>query len=142
MDRKLFKSILLIITYAVVLVMALARLDVVSGGLWRLLGLFKPLFIGFGIAFVLNRPCHFSAACMAAASAGPGRPDGAPPGGGHLLSGAGDRHQRHLLFRGAQAGTEHPDLRGQLERVPQQSANLDQRAFGLPQAGHPWTCPV
>ena len=32
MDRKLFKSILLIITYAVVLVMALARLDVVSGG--------------------------------------------------------------------------------------------------------------
>lgn len=59
MDRKLFKSILLIITYAVVLVMALARLDVVSGGLWRLLGLFKPLFIGFGIAFVLNRPCHF-----------------------------------------------------------------------------------
>ena len=36
MDRKLFKSILLIITYAVVLVMALARLDVVSGGLWRL----------------------------------------------------------------------------------------------------------
>ena len=59
MDKKLFKSILLIITYAVVLVMALARLDVVSGAVLWALGLVKPLLIGFAIAFVLNRPCHF-----------------------------------------------------------------------------------
>ena len=59
MDKKLFKSILLIITYAVVLVVALARLDVVGGAVLWALGLVKPLIIGFAIAFVLNRPCHF-----------------------------------------------------------------------------------
>lgn len=59
MDKRLFKSILLIITYAVVLVMALARLDVVAGAVGYVLGLFRPLIIGFALAFVLNRPCHF-----------------------------------------------------------------------------------
>ena len=59
MDKKLFKSILLIITYAVVLVVVLARLDAVSGAVLWALGLVKPLLIGFAIAFVLNRPCHF-----------------------------------------------------------------------------------
>ncbi len=59
MDRKLFRSILLIITYAVVLVMVLARLDVVGGALSYLLNLFRPLLLGFAIAFVLNRPCRF-----------------------------------------------------------------------------------
>ena len=59
MDKKLFKSILLIITYAVVLVMVLARLDVLAGGLGILLSVFKPLIIGFCLAFVLNRPCQF-----------------------------------------------------------------------------------
>ena len=59
MDKKLFKSILLIITYAVVLVVVLARLDAVGGAVLWALGLVKPLLIGFAIAFVLNRPCHF-----------------------------------------------------------------------------------
>ena len=59
MDKKLFKSILLIITYAVILVMVLARLDVLAGGLGILLSVFKPLIIGFCLAFVLNRPCQF-----------------------------------------------------------------------------------
>ena len=59
MDKRLFKSILLIITYTVVLVMVLARLDVVGFALGRLLGLFRPLIIGFALAFILNRPCHF-----------------------------------------------------------------------------------
>ena len=59
MDKKLFHSILLIITYAVLLVMALARLDVILAVLGRLAGLFKPLMIGFAIAFVLDRPCRF-----------------------------------------------------------------------------------
>ena len=58
MDKKLFKSILLIITYAVILVMVLARLDVLAGGLGILLSVFKPLIIGFCLAFVLNRPCQ------------------------------------------------------------------------------------
>ena len=59
MDKKLFKSILLIITYAVVLVVVLARLNVIGGAVMWALGLIKPLLIGFAIAFVLNRPCHF-----------------------------------------------------------------------------------
>ena len=59
MDKRLFKSILLIITYAVVLVIALARLDVVLGAVGYVLGLFRPLIIGFALAFILNRPCHF-----------------------------------------------------------------------------------
>ena len=59
MDKKLFKSILLIITYGVVLTIVLIRLDVVAGALGWALGLVQPLLIGFAIAFVLNRPCHF-----------------------------------------------------------------------------------
>ena len=59
MDKKLFKSILLIITYAVVLVVVLARLNVIGGAVMWCLGVLQPLLIGFAIAFVLNRPCHF-----------------------------------------------------------------------------------
>lgn len=59
MDKRLFKSILLIITYAVVLVMVLARLELIGAALGQLLGLFRPLIIGFALAFILNRPCHF-----------------------------------------------------------------------------------
>ena len=59
MDKKLLKSILLIITYAVVLVVVLARLDVIGGAVMWVLGVLRPLLIGFAIAFVLNRPCHF-----------------------------------------------------------------------------------
>ena len=59
MDKKLFRSILLIITYAVLLVIVLARLDVIGGALGTLLAVFKPLIIGFCLAFILNRPCQF-----------------------------------------------------------------------------------
>ena len=59
MDKKLLKSILLIITYSVLLVMVLARLDVVAGTLRYLLAVFRPLIIGFCLAFILNRPCQF-----------------------------------------------------------------------------------
>ena len=59
MDKKLLKSILLIITYAVVLVVVLARLNVIGGAVMWGLGVLRPLLIGFAIAFVLNRPCHF-----------------------------------------------------------------------------------
>ena len=59
MDKKLFKSILLLITYTVVLVMVLSRLGLIAGGVTWVLGLVKPLLIGFALAFVLNRPCHF-----------------------------------------------------------------------------------
>ena len=59
MDKKLLKSILFIITYAVVLVVVLARLDVIGQAVMWVLGVLQPLLIGFAIAFVLNRPCRF-----------------------------------------------------------------------------------
>ena len=58
MDKKLFKSILWIITYAVLLVLFIIQFDEVRGLFWTVTGLFQPLFIGFAIAFVLNRPCQ------------------------------------------------------------------------------------
>ena len=58
MDKKLFKSILLIITYAVLLVLFIIQFNEVRNLFWTVLGLFQPLFIGFAIAFVLNRPCQ------------------------------------------------------------------------------------
>ena len=39
MDKKLFKSILLLITYTVVLVMVLSRLGLIAGGVAWVLGL-------------------------------------------------------------------------------------------------------
>ena len=58
MDRKLFRSILLIITYAVLLVLALVKFDALLALAGSLLGLLKPLYVGFAVAFVLNRPCQ------------------------------------------------------------------------------------
>ena len=58
MDKKLFKSILWIITYAVPLVLFIIQFDEVRNLFWTVMGLFQPLFIGFAIAFVLNRPCQ------------------------------------------------------------------------------------
>ena len=58
MDKKLFNSILWIITYAVLLVLFIIQFDEVRGLFWTVIGLFQPLFIGFAIAFVLNRPCQ------------------------------------------------------------------------------------
>lgn len=61
MDKGLFKKLLLLITYAVVLVAVIVKLDTVTGWLSAVLSAFRPLFIGFAIAFVLNRPCNFFA---------------------------------------------------------------------------------
>lgn len=59
MDKKLFKSILWIITYSVLLVLFITKFDELRGLFGTVIGLFTPVFIGFGIAFVLNRPTHF-----------------------------------------------------------------------------------
>lgn len=56
MDKKLVKSILLAITFAVFLVAAIINIDKISGVasfIWRIL---NPIIIGFCIAFLLNRP--------------------------------------------------------------------------------------
>lgn len=57
MDKKMFRSILLIITYAVLLVLLLLKIDVLIGHIGNFFSVMKPFFIGFVIAFVLNRPC-------------------------------------------------------------------------------------
>ena len=59
MDKKLFRKLILLITYAIVLVAFLIKLDAVTHWVTGVLGAFKPLLIGFAIAFILNRPCLF-----------------------------------------------------------------------------------
>ncbi|MBD5133113.1 MAG: AI-2E family transporter [Clostridiales bacterium] len=61
MDKKLFRSLLLLITYTVVLVAVIVKLDAVAGWLGGVAGAFRPLVIGGVIAFILNRPCSFFA---------------------------------------------------------------------------------
>ena len=60
-DKKFFKSLILLITYAVVLVAFIVKIDAVGGWLSSVISAFKPLLIGFAVAFVLNRPCNFFA---------------------------------------------------------------------------------
>lgn len=59
MEKGLFKKLLLLITYAVLLVAIIVKIDAVTGWVTNVLLAFRPLFIGFAIAFVLNRPCNF-----------------------------------------------------------------------------------
>ncbi len=61
MDKKLFRSLILLITYAVVLVAVIVKLDAVTGWLGGVIAAFRPLIIGGVIAFILNRPCNFFA---------------------------------------------------------------------------------
>ncbi len=58
-DKKLFKSILLIVTYCILLVIVVINIDVILGGIGALLALLSPVFIGFCIAFILNRPYKY-----------------------------------------------------------------------------------
>ncbi|MBU5434189.1 AI-2E family transporter [Pseudoflavonifractor sp. MSJ-37] len=57
-DKKLVRSILLIVTYTVLLVLALLRFEELRGLFARLMGLLRPVYIGFAVAFVLDRPCR------------------------------------------------------------------------------------
>lgn len=59
MDKKLFRSLLLLITYTVLLILAIVRLDDIQGFLWSVVGAFQPFILGFAIAFILHRPCRF-----------------------------------------------------------------------------------
>ena len=59
MDNKLFKSILFIIAYCVVLVAVIINIEWVISTVGWLLALLSPIFIGFAIAFLLNRPYMF-----------------------------------------------------------------------------------
>lgn len=63
-DKKLFKSILLIVTYCILLVIVVINIDVILGGAKSLLSLLSPVFIGFCIAFILNRPYKYIYGCI------------------------------------------------------------------------------
>ena len=59
MEKKLFKSLIALITYAIVLVALIVKLDAVTGLLRVVAAAFTPLLAGFAIAFILHRPCAF-----------------------------------------------------------------------------------
>ena len=61
MDKRLFKQLILLITFAVVLVAFIVKLDAVGAWVGGVLHAFEPLFIGFAIAFVPNRTCNYFA---------------------------------------------------------------------------------
>ncbi len=61
MEKKLFRSLILLITCAVVLVAVIVKLDAVGGWLGGVLAAFQPLIAGLVIAFILARPCNFFA---------------------------------------------------------------------------------
>ncbi len=56
MEKKLFRSYLLLIMFAAAAVLAVIKFDALTGIIGVMLGLLKPFFIGFAIAFVLNIP--------------------------------------------------------------------------------------
>ena len=59
MDKILFRRILWIVTYTILLVALLIKLDLVAGFAAHFLSLLSPLFIGGAIAFILCRPQRF-----------------------------------------------------------------------------------
>ena len=61
MDKKLFRNLIFLITYAVLLVMVLVNRHDVAGLVSNVLNVLQPLTIGFALAFILNRPCAFFA---------------------------------------------------------------------------------
>ena len=61
MEKGLFKKLTLLLTYVIILVAVIVKLDAVSGWVRGAVRAFEPLYLGFAIAFVLNRPCNFFA---------------------------------------------------------------------------------
>ena len=59
MDKKLFKYILLIITFAILLVFALWNINSLFALISKILMILRPVIIGFVIAFILNQPFNF-----------------------------------------------------------------------------------
>lgn len=59
MDKKLFRDILLIVGFVILLVTVVVKIDGILGWIGKFLALLGPFLIGFGIAFVLDRPVAF-----------------------------------------------------------------------------------
>ncbi|MBR5495839.1 MAG: AI-2E family transporter [Oscillospiraceae bacterium] len=56
MDKKLFKNILLILTYCILLVFVIVKLDLFLSSVNRIIYALRPIIWGLAIAFVLNKP--------------------------------------------------------------------------------------
>ena len=56
LDRPTIKKLLFLITFTVLLLTAIQRLDVVVGGFRFLLSVFAPFLVGAAVAFILNVP--------------------------------------------------------------------------------------
>ena len=61
MEKGLFKKLVLLITYVIILAAVIVKIDAVGAWVKGVLSAFSPLLIGFVIAFILNRPCNFFA---------------------------------------------------------------------------------
>ncbi len=59
MEKKQFKAILLIVTYAIALYFASTNLDLIGGILERALQVLMPFIIGACVAFILSIPMNF-----------------------------------------------------------------------------------
>jgi predicted PurR-regulated permease PerM len=59
MKKKLFKSNILLITYAVILIVTIVKIDIVLLSFSKVFEILSPIFIGIAIAFVLNHPFEF-----------------------------------------------------------------------------------
>lgn len=59
MNKKTFKGIMLLITYFILLVAIVVKIDMVLNFFSKILFIFTPLFIGIAIAFILCRPYEF-----------------------------------------------------------------------------------
>ena len=61
MEKGLFKKLILLITYVIVLAAVIVKIDAVGAWVKNVASAFSPILIGFVIAFILNRPCNFFA---------------------------------------------------------------------------------
>lgn len=59
MNKKLFKSNILLITYAVILIVAIVKIDFILLAFFKFFEILSPICIGIAVAFVLNRPFEF-----------------------------------------------------------------------------------
>ncbi|MBR5721599.1 MAG: AI-2E family transporter, partial [Clostridia bacterium] len=79
MDKKLFKHILFIIAYSVLLVAIILNIDRIFGAAGWFIGLLSPILIGFAVAFVLNRPYMFFFRLYTTPLKKKSKPNGKPP---------------------------------------------------------------
>ena len=66
MDRKTFHHLMLLISYAALLILVILKLDGLLSMGQYILVVFRPLLWGFAIAFVLSRPCAYFLRCYRA----------------------------------------------------------------------------